>query len=166
MRPLVLVVIAACAAERAPVTVVSPSRDAAVAEVVVAPPVSASAAPVDPVDANETVMTLNGPVSTALLARLARTADAIPRGELHASPPRDDERDRAIQKRFGQRCHLERTCGALWGIDCEAAVDGPYFYVRPRADGFQEITVCGGACMGGRCKNCPPKNEGWTCDTY
>ncbi len=126
----------------------------------------APAVPEDPADAGETVMTLNGPVSAALLARLARTADAIPRGELHKSPPQDDERDRAIQKRFGQRCRLERTCGPLWGVDCQAAVDGPYFYVHPRADGFHEITVCGGACMGGRCTNCPPKNEGWTCETY
>jgi hypothetical protein len=105
-------------------------------------------------------------IPRALAERLAREADAIPNGVMNKSPPHDAERDRAITKRFGERCRLERTCGPLWGVDCEAAVDGPYFYVRPRPDGLQTITTCGGACMGGRCKNCPPKNEGWTCETY
>jgi hypothetical protein len=100
------------------------------------------------------------------MERLVREADAIPAGQLRKSPPREGERDRAIERRFGERCKLERTCGPLYGIDCQSAVDGPYYYVRVRSDGFHEITVCGGACMGGRCTNCPPKNEGWTCETY
>lgn len=101
-----------------------------------------------------------------LLARLAREADAIPKGRSNTKPTPDAERDQAIRNRFGQRCRLERTCGSLWGVDCDAATDGPYYYVRPTVDAFVEITVCGGACMGGRCKNCPPKNEGWTCAVY
>jgi len=154
MRLLVLIAFAACGSERAPLTVVSPTRDATVVDVVAAP-ASASAVVKDPADAGET-----------LLARLAREAAAIPKGELHKSPPPDAERDELIHKQFSGRCRLERTCGALWGIDCQAAVDGPYYYVRPLATGLQRITVCGGACMGGRCTNCPPKNEGWTCETY
>jgi hypothetical protein len=106
------------------------------------------------------------PWPPALLARLARAAEAIPNGEIHVGPPADDERDRAIRARFGERCRLERTCGPLWGVDCEAAVDGPYYYLRVRADRLEELATCGGACMGGRCTNCPPSAEGWTCKTY
>ena len=104
--------------------------------------------------------------SPALLERLAREADAIPAGKLVTKPPPDAERDKAIHERFGSRCRLERTCGPLWGIDCDAAVDGPYEYVKLYKDHLEVITTCGGACMGGRCTNCPPKKEGWTCPTY
>lgn len=83
---------------------------------------------------------------------------------LHPAP--DAERDAAIKARFGQECRLERTCGPLWGVDCDAAADGPYYYVRVKPTALEVITTCGGACMGGRCTNCPPKNEGWTCPTY
>lgn len=108
----------------------------------------------------------HGTLSPALAARLAREANAIPKGKLVLSPPADEERDVAIRARFGSECSLERTCGPLWGIDCHAATDGPYYYVRPTDRALVELTVCGGACMGGRCTNCPPKNEGWTCKTY
>ena len=104
--------------------------------------------------------------SPAMYARLDKEWNAIPKGKLNLHPAADSERDDAIKKRFGQRCHLERTCGPLFGIDCDAAVDGPYYYVRVKPLAFEEITTCGGACMGGRCTNCPPKNEGWTCPTY
>ena len=102
----------------------------------------------------------------ALLGRLAREADAKRAGVVALAPPPDVERDAAIQRVFGHRCKLERTCGPLWGVDCAAAVDGPYYYARPRADRMERITVCGGACMGGRCTNCPPRDAGWTCPTY
>ena len=59
-------------------------------------------------------------------------------------------------------CRLERRCGALLGIDCDSAVDGDYLYVR-EAD-FEVVATCGGACMRGSCKNCPPAE--WTCPTY
>jgi len=77
-------------------------------------------------------------------------------------PTPDAARDERIQQRFGDHCRLERTCGALWGIDCEAAVDGPYYYVKP--DTLEVVSRCGGYCMGGRCTNCPPKE--WNCATY
>ncbi len=102
----------------------------------------------------------------ALLERLSKEWNAIPQGKLNLHPAADAERDAAIKKRFGEQCRLERTCGPLWGVDCDAAVDGPYFYVRVTKAAFEQITTCGGACMGGRCTNCPPKNEGWTCPTY
>lgn len=101
-----------------------------------------------------------------LFGRLAKEWNAIPTGTPNLHPRADAERDAAIKARFGQQCRLERTCGPLWGVDCGAAADGPYFYVRVKPTGFDEITTCGGACMGGRCTNCPPKNEGWTCPTY
>lgn len=167
--------IVACGSERAPVVVPSaPVADAAAVEAAVADVAVETAAPVIAADVDADTeplptnvpMTLGPPIAKALLERLAREAAAIPNGQLRKSPPRDAERDRAIKAQFGDRCRLERTCGPLWGIDCQAAVDGPYYYVRPRADGWIRITVCGGACMGGRCTNCPPKNEGWTCETY
>ena len=68
----------------------------------------------------------------------------------------------AIEKKYGSSCRFERACGALWGIDCHSAADGPYYYVK--AQTLEQVSVCGGACMGGRCTNCPPKE--WTCATY
>jgi hypothetical protein len=59
-------------------------------------------------------------------------------------------------------CRLERECGALLGVDCHSAVDGPYWYVR-KAD-LTVVAACGGFCMEGQCTNCPPKE--WTCQTY
>lgn len=118
-------------------------------------------------------MRLSGPfaivvacTTTTPLQRLAREADAIPMGELRHPPAPDAERDAMVHGRFGNRCRLERTCGPLWGVDCEAAVDGPYYYVRVRPDRLETISTCGGACQGGRCTSCPPKAEGWTCAVY
>ncbi|HEY1957296.1 MAG TPA: hypothetical protein VGH28_16870 [Polyangiaceae bacterium] len=107
-----------------------------------------------------------GPWTAALLGRLRREADRRRAGELDLHPRADAERDAAIRSAYGPRCHLERTCGPLWGIDCDAAVDGPYLYVRPRADHIDQLATCGGACMGGRCTHCPPRDDGWTCPTY
>ena len=67
-----------------------------------------------------------------------------------------------INSTFGGSCHFERACGKLLGIDCDSAVDGPYYYVK--ADTLETVASCGGYCMGGRCTNCPPKE--WTCATY
>jgi len=74
----------------------------------------------------------------------------------------DAARDVRIKTRFGQRCRFERACGALWGIDCNSAADGPYFYAKP-AD-LETVSTCGGACMGGQCTNCPPRE--CTCPKY
>ncbi len=67
-----------------------------------------------------------------------------------------------ITKKFGERCKHERSCGDLLGIDCQSATDGPYYYAQ-RSD-LKTVATCGGACMGGRCTDCPPK--AWTCPTY
>ncbi len=79
-----------------------------------------------------------------------------------APPPVDSALAAEVQKKFGERCRLERSCGELLGIDCGAAVDGPYFYAQ-KSD-LKVISTCGGACMVGRCTNCPPAK--WTCKTY
>lgn len=100
-----------------------------------------------------------------LLARLAKEADAQPVGKLNLPSP-DAARDQAIAKAYGDSCHLERTCGPIWGVDCGAAADGPYFYLRPRVDRIEALATCGGACMGNRCTNCPPRLPGWSCRTY
>ena len=59
-------------------------------------------------------------------------------------------------------CHIERTCGELVGVDCDSAIDGPYYYVNSKSNAI--VGYCGGYCMGGDCTNCPPKE--WTCKTY
>lgn len=82
-------------------------------------------------------------------------AEPVPGG------PPDPELAARIKERFGERCRYERACGELVGVDCDAAVDGPYYYVT-RAD-LKTVSTCGGACMG-RCTDCPPK--AWTCPTY
>jgi len=64
-----------------------------------------------------------------------------------------------ISTTFGERCRLKAACGDLLGIDCDSAADGPYYYVN--ATTLEKVSTCGGACMGGRCTNCPPKE--WTC---
>jgi hypothetical protein len=76
--------------------------------------------------------------------------------------PVDPELDARIKQRFGDNCRYERSCGDMIGVDCNAAADGPYYYVQ-RTD-LKTVATCGGACMGGRCTDCPPK--AWTCPTY
>lgn len=60
---------------------------------------------------------------------------------------------------LGDICQLDKVCNNLVGIDCNAAGDGPYFYVKKETGKI--ISKCGGYCMSGKCKNCPPKE--WTC---
>ena len=51
--------------------------------------------------------------------------------------------------------YLDQRCGTIWGVDKGAAVDGPYYYIDERT--LDTVARCGGACMSGNCKNCPPK---------
>ena len=67
-----------------------------------------------------------------------------------------------VAQHFKPPCRLERRCEALLGVDCNAATDGPYYYVN--AETLEVVSRCGGFCMGGRCENCPPKQ--WKCATY
>lgn len=78
-----------------------------------------------------------------------------------APTPVSPELAEKIKRQFGERCKYERSCGDLIGVDCDAAVDGPYYYVR--RDSLEVVSRCGGACMRG-CTDCPPK--AWTCPTY
>lgn len=50
---------------------------------------------------------------------------------------------------------LDKRCGPIWGVDRGAARDGPYYYIDERT--MRTVARCGGACMAGRCENCPPK---------
>lgn len=163
MRVLWLFLLGCTPSSSAPPAKVDPAPS--VTGVASSAPVASSGAPTI-VEAGIPPLDLGLGFPPALLERLAKEADAQPAGKLVLKPPPDAERDESIKKRFGQNCRLERTCGPLWGIDCQAAVDGPYEYVRVRKDRLEQITTCGGACMGGRCTNCPPKKEGWTCPTY
>lgn len=100
------------------------------------------------------------PPPAASAAPSASTSAAAP--STSSAPPPDASRDERIRQRFGERCRLERACGELWGVDCDAAVDGPYYYVK--RDTLEVVSKCGGFCMGGRCTNCPPRE--WKCPTY
>ena len=70
-----------------------------------------------------------------------------------AAPEAD--RDARIHQQFGKSCHFERACAGLWGIDCDSAADGPYYYADAKT--LAVVTTCGGACMGGHCTDCPPE---------
>ena len=85
-----------------------------------------------------------------------------PTREAEINPPVDAKLADRIKKTFGESCRLERICGELLGIDCQAAVDGPYYYVKPGS--LEKVSTCGGACMGGKCTNCPPAE--WDCAKY
>ncbi len=78
-----------------------------------------------------------------------------------AKTPDDPALAAKITKQFGEHCKLERSCGDLLGVDCQSAVDGPYYYVNRRD--LKTVATCGGACRRG-CTDCPPK--AWTCPTY
>lgn len=66
-----------------------------------------------------------------------------------------------IRSAFGEGCRFERACGELVGVDCNAAADGPYYYVRQGS--LEVVSTCGGACRGG-CTDCPPR--AWDCPSY
>jgi hypothetical protein len=78
-----------------------------------------------------------------------------------AVTPPEEARAAAIRGRFGNSCRLARECAGMWGIDCDAAVDGPFYYVE--AQTLKVVARCGGYCDGARCTECPPRT--WTCAT-
>ena len=69
-----------------------------------------------------------------------------------------------VKTEFGDTCRPERLCGEILGVDCLAATDGPYHYVK--AESFETITTCGGVCRGRPCNDCPPTEAGWDCKKY
>jgi len=89
------------------------------------------------------------------------SARLAPNATPSASATPEETRDAAIKKRFGSSCRLAAECGGTWGIDCDAAVDGPYYYVE--APSLNVVARCGGYCDGARCTSCPPRT--WTCAT-
>lgn len=93
----------------------------------------------------------------------ASPPDPEPSGKTQHSTEVTPELAAQIRRTFGERCRFERACGPeLIGVDCDAAVDGPYYYVRRGS--LEVVSRCGGFCMSGTCTDCPPK--GWTCATY
>lgn len=78
-----------------------------------------------------------------------------------AAGPPDPALDARVKAKFGDGCRYERACGELVGVDCNAAADGPYYYVDRKE--LATVSTCGGACRRG-CTDCPPK--AWTCPTY
>jgi len=68
----------------------------------------------------------------------------------------------SVPFKYGVNCRIESYCNNLVGIDCNAAVDGPYYYVNKESGDI--VARCGGYCMGQDCTNCPPKE--WTCKRY
>ena len=65
-------------------------------------------------------------------------------------------------KRIDPSCEIDKRCGDLVGVDCNAEADGPYYYINKKTG--EKIAGCGGFCMTGECTNCPPKE--WTCGSY
>jgi len=64
-------------------------------------------------------------------------------------------------------CKLLSLCKNLAAVNCQAEVDGPFYYIDFRQDSL--VMCCGGCCdtsmenlKGTNCSQCPPKE--WTCD--
>ena len=76
------------------------------------------------------------------------------------APEVSDELARRVRERLGAECTVHRECEDLLGIDCNAAADGPYYYVR--AQDLEVVAKCGGHCMMAPCEDCPP--DAWTCE--
>ena len=62
---------------------------------------------------------------------------------------------------YGPRCGKVNTCNNLVAINCQAEVDGSFYYVN--ADSGEIVGRCGGECdrPEGCPTPCPPKE--WTC---
>lgn len=113
-----------------------------------------------------TAMVVLGCGATSAPPRVAQqraSADPVASVTPSSSAPVSPEEARvaAIKARFGNSCRLARECAGMWGIDCDAAVDGPFYYVE--AQTLKVVAQCGGYCVGGRCTECPPRT--WTCAT-
>jgi hypothetical protein len=72
------------------------------------------------------------------------------------------ERELLIAERFGENCHFERDCGALWDVRCGDV----HHFVKVRT--LDELVKCDDFCIiagpsaGGECaKKCPPTE--WKC---
>ncbi len=53
----------------------------------------------------------------------------------------EEARVAAIRARFGNSCRLARECAGMWGIDCDAALGGPFYYVE--AQTLEVVARCG-----------------------
>lgn len=129
-----------------------------------APPPSQTPAPSDPVSAPDPAPAPAPEPDPDADGNFVPPADPPP-AAAPADPPlsaEDAELDQRIKKKFGNQCRFERRCGEMVGADCNAAADGPYYYLQAKT--LEKVSTCGGACMMGNCTNCPPK--GWNCPSY
>lgn len=57
-------------------------------------------------------------------------------------------------KKYGDVCRVDIQCQGIAGVDCNQAVDGPYYYVDMRSE--EILARCGGALMapGGTVEKC------------
>ena len=64
-------------------------------------------------------------------------------------------------KAYGPLCgEISGICNGIVAINCQAEVDGPFYYVDGRTGDI--ISTCGGECLFGSCEGmCPP--PAWTC---
>lgn len=64
-----------------------------------------------------------------------------------------------IRVKYGEQCEIKDRCGDMVYVDCNAAVDGPAYYLDKN---LEVIGTSGGLCMGGNCSGAPKE---WTeCD--
>ena len=54
-----------------------------------------------------------------------------------------------VKAKFGKECKVTDRCNGMMFVDCNAAADGPAYYVGP---GLEVLEKSGGYCMRGNCK--------------
>jgi hypothetical protein len=75
-----------------------------------------------------------------------------------ATPGEPLREDTQIGK-LAKSCAKVRYCGGIGYADCGAELDGPAYYFERRSG--RVLAYCGGSCMSGECRNCPPR--AWSC---
>ena len=60
--------------------------------------------------------------------------------------------DLKIKQKFGQDCKITEKCGDMIYVDCNAAADGPAYYLDKN---LNVIGESGGLCMRGKCSGAP-----------
>ena len=60
--------------------------------------------------------------------------------------------DLKIKQKFGQECKITEKCDDMIYVDCNAAADGPAYYLDKN---LNVIGESGGLCMRGKCSGAP-----------
>jgi hypothetical protein len=61
--------------------------------------------------------------------------------------------DARIKAKFGTECKVQESCRDMMYVDCNAAADGPAYYVTTGR--LEVIGTSGGLCMAGHCSGAP-----------